>query len=93
MRILLKLDYANFGVANLFLSKVIEEKPLDGSPPPPPPQVNEGLRLFFSRKVFRITFFLFKICILFTTLKYFGFDLFVSAISQLPLLAWIDSRS
>ena len=40
MCILLKLDYAQFGVSNLFLSNVIEEKPLEGSartPPPPPP--------------------------------------------------------
>ena len=28
MCILLKLDYAKFGVSNLFFSKVIEEKPL-----------------------------------------------------------------
>ena len=28
MSILLKLDYAKFGVSNLFCSKVIEEKPL-----------------------------------------------------------------
>ena len=33
-----KLDYAKFGVSNLFLSTVIEEKPLGvGSTPPPPP--------------------------------------------------------
>ena len=30
MCILLKLDYARFGVFNLFFSKVIEEKPLGG---------------------------------------------------------------
>ena len=31
MYILLKLDYAKFGVSNLFFSKVFEEKPLGGS--------------------------------------------------------------
>ena len=31
MCILLKLDYAKFGVSNLILSKVIEEKLLGGS--------------------------------------------------------------
>ena len=37
MCILLKLDYAKFGVSNLFLSKGIEEKPLGvGSTPSPP---------------------------------------------------------
>ena len=30
MCILLKLDYATFGVSKLFFSKVIEEKPLGG---------------------------------------------------------------
>ena len=30
MCMLLKLDYAKFGVSNLFLSKVIEEKPSGG---------------------------------------------------------------
>ena len=30
MCILLKLDYAKFGVSNLFFSEVIEEKPLGG---------------------------------------------------------------
>ena len=30
MYILLKLDYAKFGVSNLFISKVIDEKPLGG---------------------------------------------------------------
>ena len=38
MCILLKSDYAKFGVSNLFFSKVIEEKPLMGrfaAPPPP----------------------------------------------------------
>ena len=30
MSILLKLDYAKFGVCNVFLSNVIEEKPLGG---------------------------------------------------------------
>ena len=40
MCILLKLDYAKFSVSNLFFSKVIEEKPLEGGgggsvlPPP-----------------------------------------------------------
>ena len=36
MCILLKLDYAKFGVSNLFLSNVIEENPLCGLDPPPP---------------------------------------------------------
>ena len=35
MCILLTLTYAKFGVSNLFLSKVIEEKPLGGSAQPP----------------------------------------------------------
>ena len=35
MCILLKLDYAKFGVSNLFFSKVIEGKPLGGSARPP----------------------------------------------------------
>ena len=45
MCILLKLDYAKFGVSNLSFSKVIEEKPfLAGSVrPPPAPLVKEGL--------------------------------------------------
>ena len=30
MCILLKIDYAKFGVSNLFFQKVIEEKPLGG---------------------------------------------------------------
>ena len=36
MCILLKLDYAEFGASNLFLSNVIEEKPLGGRLDPPP---------------------------------------------------------
>ena len=43
MCILSKLNYANFGVSNLFFSKVMEEKPL-GSARPPLGQ--EGLTLF-----------------------------------------------
>ena len=35
MCMLLKLEYAKFGVSNLFLSKVIEKKPLAGSSRPP----------------------------------------------------------
>ena len=35
MCILLKLDYAKFGVSNLFFSKVIEEKSLGGRLDPP----------------------------------------------------------
>ena len=36
MCILLKLDYAKFGVSNLLFGKVIEEKPSEvGSTPPP----------------------------------------------------------
>ena len=44
---LLKLDYAKFGVSSLFLfSKVIEEKHLGGigSTPPPPPPIPLGKR-------------------------------------------------
>ena len=41
MCILLKLDYATFGVSDLFFSNVIEEKPLGGSARPP--LVKEGL--------------------------------------------------
>ena len=36
MCILLKLDYAKFGVSNVFFSKVIEEKLLGGRLDPPP---------------------------------------------------------
>ena len=43
MCILLKLDYAKFGVSNLFFSKVIEEKPLGGGLDPP--LVKERLKL------------------------------------------------
>ena len=32
---LFKLDYAKFGVSNLFFSKVIEEKPMGGLARPP----------------------------------------------------------
>ena len=41
MCILLKLDYAKFGVSNLFFSKVIKEKPLGGRLDSP--LVQEGL--------------------------------------------------
>ena len=41
MCILLKLDYAKFGVSYLFLSKVIKEKPFVGRLDPP--LVKEGL--------------------------------------------------
>ena len=37
MSILLKLDYAKFGVFNLFFSKVIREKPMGDCSTPPPP--------------------------------------------------------
>ena len=52
MCILLKLDYAKFGVSNLYFAKVIEEKPLGSrldppSPPPPPLLVKEGLWMRF----------------------------------------------
>ena len=47
MCMLLKLDYATFGVSNLFFSNVIEEKPLGVDttlPSPPPPLLaKEGL--------------------------------------------------
>ena len=36
MCMLLKLDYATFGVSNLFFSKVTEEKPLRCRLDPPP---------------------------------------------------------
>ena len=43
MCILLKLDYAKFGVSNLFYSKVIEEKPFGGRlDPPDPPPLDKG---------------------------------------------------
>ena len=44
MCILLKLDYAKFGISSLFLSNVIEEKPFGGRLEPLP-LVKEGLRL------------------------------------------------
>ena len=43
MCILLNLDYAKFGVSNLFLSNVIEEKPL-GVGSTPQSLVKEGLK-------------------------------------------------
>ena len=43
MCILLKLDYAKFGVSNFFFSKVIKEKPLGGRLDLPPPLIKEGL--------------------------------------------------
>ena len=46
MCILLKFHCAKFGVSNLFVSKVIEEKPLGGRLDPPPPLVKEELRSF-----------------------------------------------
>ena len=42
MCILLKLDYAKFGVSNLFFSKVIDEKPLGESARPLPPPLGKG---------------------------------------------------
>ena len=44
MCILLKLDYAKFGVSNLFFQK-LSKKTLQGrlNPLPPPPLVQEGL--------------------------------------------------
>ena len=43
MCILLKLDYAKFGVSNLFFfSKVIEEKPLGDRLDAPPPSLGKG---------------------------------------------------
>ena len=36
MSILLKLNYAKFGVSNLFFSNVMEEKPLGDRLDPPP---------------------------------------------------------
>ena len=51
MCILLKLDYAKFGVSNLFLSKVIKEKPL-GVGLTPPPLVKEGLIKKYLNKFF-----------------------------------------
>ena len=49
MCILLKLDYAKFGVSNLFFSKVIEEKPLGGSARPPS-LVKEGIKQTIAQK-------------------------------------------
>ena len=45
MCILLKLDYAKFGVSSLFLSKVNEEKPLGFASTP---LVKEGLSMNVS---------------------------------------------
>ena len=42
MCLLLKLSYANFGVFNLFFSKVIEEKSLGSRLDPPPPPFSKG---------------------------------------------------
>ena len=42
MYILLKFDYAKFGLSNLCLSKVIEENPLGVGYLPPP--IQEGLK-------------------------------------------------
>ena len=50
MCISLKFDSAQFGVSNLFLSKVIKEKPLGGWPRPPSPLVKEELMSFFNFK-------------------------------------------
>ena len=58
MWILLKLDYAKFGVSNLFCSKVIKEKPLEISSPPPPPlsQIEkEKLKTRFSSQPYKST--------------------------------------
>ena len=53
MCILLKFDAAQFGVSDLFLSKVIKEKPLGGGggwPRPPSPLVKEELMSLFNFK-------------------------------------------
>ena len=42
MCILLKLDYARFGVSYLFFSKVIEEKLWRVGSIPPPPSLGKG---------------------------------------------------
>ena len=47
MCMLLKFHYAKFGVLNLCLSKVIEEKPLGGRLDPP--MVLEGLSCYEER--------------------------------------------
>ena len=51
MCMLLKLDYAKFGVSNFLFSKVIEVKVFVGVgstlPSPSPPLVKEGLKDFF----------------------------------------------
>ena len=53
MCILLKLDYAKFGVSTLFFfSKIIEEKPLGGRLDPPPTGKG-GLRKLKSEKKFQ----------------------------------------
>ena len=44
MCILLELDYAGFGVSNLFFSKVIEEKPFGSTT-----LVKEGLRVWKNK--------------------------------------------
>ena len=42
MCILLKIDYAKFGVSNLFFQKVIEERPLGGGVGSIPPPLGKG---------------------------------------------------
>ena len=54
------------------------------------------LSLFLFKATFSLYLspFLFKVCIFNTLLRYFSFDLFVSAISQLSIpAAWIDSQT
>ena len=51
MYILLKFDYAKFGVSNLFFSQVIEEKPLGGGVGSTP-LVKEGLTINKGFKFF-----------------------------------------
>ena len=43
MCILLKLDYAKFGVSKLFFPKLSKKNLWGVEPPPPPPLVKEGL--------------------------------------------------
>ena len=49
MCMLLKLDYAKFGVSNLYFSKVIKENLWGGGSPPPPPQKKGLIVISFVR--------------------------------------------
>ena len=54
MCILFKLDYAKFGISNLFSSKVMEEKPLGVSSTPS--LVKKGFKSYVYRKLSLLPF-------------------------------------